>query len=317
MGKQMHAKAVAPGHITGFFKIFGNGSTGAGINIEDGMATEVWAKASGKGNLGQKSKKGKIEVRINGKNSTAPVSRNVIGKFLALIAKNKNFGKKFWANKVQKSAKYQSTKFSIKVLHRTTFPIGYGLGISGAGAFSLSLALNRAFRLNLPYLKCREIAKQAEIECGTGLGDVIAESFNNGIMFGKKPYPSKAVNEIKSEIKNVALAFFAPIETKKIIRNREWKSKINAVGEFCMAEINNEPTLTKFIQLCRHFTMHTGLGSKKILETIAAVPNASMSMLGQTIFVPTDRPKEAEKMLKKFTKRVQIAKISNKGARVL
>ena len=84
-----------------------------------------------------------------------------------------------------------------------------------------------------------------------------------------------------------------------------------------MAEINNEPTITRFIQLCRYFTMHTGLGSKKILETIAAVPNASMSMLGQTIFVLTDRPKETEKMLRKFTKSVQIAKISNKGARVL
>jgi len=37
----MKVLAESPGHITGFFKIYKNGSTGAGINISHGMKTTV------------------------------------------------------------------------------------------------------------------------------------------------------------------------------------------------------------------------------------------------------------------------------------
>jgi len=53
----MIARAYAPTHITGFFKIFKNGSTGAGINLEEGMTTKIEIK---------RAKKEKIEINING-----------------------------------------------------------------------------------------------------------------------------------------------------------------------------------------------------------------------------------------------------------
>ena len=153
-----NAKAYSPTHITGFFAIYENGSTGAGVNLQEGMITTVNAK---------KSKTTKIKIKINGKKEHAETSRKVIEKYLAKVSEN----------------------YSIQVNHKTKAPIGYGLGVSGSGALSLSIALNKALKTNLTKAQILEIAKQAEIEAGTGLGDVVAEQLH-GILVGLPPFPS-------------------------------------------------------------------------------------------------------------------------------
>ena len=66
-------------------------------------------------------------VLINGRESEAKTSRNVAESFLSK----------------------QKKKFYVKVLHSIELPIGYGLGLSGAGALSLSMALNEALLIEL------------------------------------------------------------------------------------------------------------------------------------------------------------------------
>src|SRR3989338_4826873 len=102
----MDAAAQSTGHITGFFVIYPNGSTGAGINIEGGMRTSV-ATAR------------KDSFTMNGKKRKLIVSEKTVDLFRRKTGKN---GK-------------------VAVKHFTKFPIGYGLGISGAGALSLSIVL--------------------------------------------------------------------------------------------------------------------------------------------------------------------------------
>ena len=51
-----------------------------------------------------------------------------------------------------------------------------------------------------------------------------------------------------------------------------------------------------------------------IKKIIQEMPNASMAMLGETIFVATNEPKETEMRLKKLCKRTLIAKIAENGA---
>ena len=137
----MKTSAQSPGHITGFFMIFPNGSTGAGLSIEGGMKTTVRSAA-------------KDSFHMNGKRQNLPVSKEVLRIFREETGA---LGK-------------------VTVRHSTKFPIGYGLGISGAGALSLALALNELFKTKIGKAQLTEIAKRAEIKCGTGLGDVIAEN---------------------------------------------------------------------------------------------------------------------------------------------
>ncbi|HLC92885.1 MAG TPA: hypothetical protein VJH23_04190 [archaeon] len=277
----MQASAQSPGHITGFFVIYTNGSTGAGINIADGMKTTV-------------SKSAKDSFFLNGKKSDLPVSRKVLEIFME---KTGAAGK-------------------VKVAHSTKFPIGYGLGISGAGALSLALALNRFFKTNIGRNELTQIAKRAEIECGTGLGDVIAENYA-GLLIGKKPYPSKSAERIKCHEKYVVMGFFRPIKTKKIIRSAGWKKKINKIGISCMQMMQKNRNMENFIGLSRIFTIESGLSTQKIRKVMEKMDEASMSMLGETVFVPTNEPEKTAKVLSKYCKRTMIAKISHKGAGLL
>ncbi|MEK6941473.1 MAG: GHMP kinase, partial [archaeon] len=184
----MKATAYAPAHITGFFKIYPNGSTGAGVNLEEGVTTTVFAKPA---------TKQQIKIKINGKKMRADTSKTVIKKFLAL----------------------NRQKFEIKAFHKTRLPIGYGLGASGAGALSLALALNKALGTKLGFKEAQKIAAEAEIENGTGLGDVYAQEFK-GLIRGLPPYPSKKAANIPAKATHCVCAFFAPIKTSKIIRSK-------------------------------------------------------------------------------------------------
>ncbi|HZX20292.1 MAG TPA: hypothetical protein VFF13_04735 [archaeon] len=270
--------SFAQGHVTGFFKIYPNGSTGAGFNIEKAMKTNV---------IVEKNAKNSVQILINGKKENAITSKIVVRK---ILAKTKQ-------------------KYKIKIWHETKFPIGYGLGLSGAGALSLSKALNKALQLKLEKKEVVKIAAEADIEAGTGLGDVIAEQFS-GVMIGKPPYPSKKIAKIPNNYKYAVFAFFGPLSTKKIIRNSGWKRKINKIGTYCMRALNNERSMRSFIRLCRAFSIETKLASTKVRAVMNEFPESSMAMLGNTAFVLTNKPEATKKKLKKFTKKILIGKIS-------
>ena len=270
---------TAPGHVTGFFKIYSNGSTGAGFNIENAMKTEVTAEPASKNTY---------KIYINGKlRRDAITSEKVIQKYFKKTKK----------------------KVSIVARHFTEYPIGYGLGLSGAGALSLSRALNKALGTKLKDKDAVAIAARAEIEAGTGLGDVIAQQFS-GMMIGLPPFPSKKVAQLSNPYKYAAFAFFSPISTKKIIRSREWKKVINIFGEYAMKKVSEKKTADEFIRLCRIFAMQTKLVPDSIKPVLKEFPQSSMAMLGETAFVLTNDPKEVVEGLKKISKNTAVAEIS-------
>ncbi len=287
--RQTRASACAPSHLTGFFQIFDNGSTGAGLNTADGAITEVeigeeaWVEPS---------------IAINGDDSEAPVSRRVIEKFRP----------QFSAAGVAMG--------SLKIRHRIRYPIGYGLGMSGAGAFSLALALNELLEHGLSYSECMELAVLAEIESGTGLGDVVAQQFT-GVMIGMPPYPSRSVELLPHQNEKVVCAFFEPLDTGKIIRDADCKKRINQAGARAMAALLAERTLTHFMGLCRAFTFETGLASPQLQEVLQAVPESSMAMLGQTAFALTNDYRRIEAEFRRFTNRVVVSELASFPARVL
>ncbi|MEM3399503.1 MAG: hypothetical protein QXP42_01600 [Candidatus Micrarchaeia archaeon] len=281
------ASAYSPSHITGFFAIFKNGSAGAGICLEKGMRTEV--KSRGRG----------VDISINGKKAFAKTSRAVIKRFIEISGK----------------------KHGLAVEHRASMPIGYGCGMSGAGALSLALSLNKLLCLGLKKEECAEIAQAAEIECGTGLGTVAAELCGS-LAYRKKPGEFTSVEKIRvPNSTHIVCSFFSPIPTWEVIRSMAWKRKITAVGLECIREFENEKTLDNFIQLSRQFAIKTGLAREKskVRKLMDAIENASMAMLGETVFAVEKNRKDASataKEMMKFSKNTVITRISPIGAHI-
>ncbi len=283
--EEVVARAYAPAHITGFFKIYSGGSTGAGMNLADGAETLV--------RIGAVSADPGQRITINGDPAEAPVSRVVLDRFNNLL----------------------SERF-VQVEHVTAFPVGFGLGMSGAGVFTLSLAINKALGAPLTFKECQKIAAEAEIECGTGLGTVMSQEFV-GIIFGLPPFPSTKVQNIVSELNEVVCAFFEPINTAAIIRDPSWKEKINEAGTHCMKELEAAPSVDRLIALSRLFTEVTGLAGAGVKEAMRRVPEASMAMLGQTVFALTRDVERVRREFSLLTPRVQVSTIATRGAGTL
>lgn len=285
IAETLFSAAFAPSHITGFFKIYPNGSTGAGLNTNAGARTNV--------SFNPKVKDRLVKISINGKFPATPVSDKVLASFDSFF-----------------------TNGSLLVSHELDYPPGYGMGMSGAGAFSLALALNQVLSAKLSYDECMDIAVAAEIASGTGLGDVVAQKYH-GLMIGLPPYPSREVELIPCEDTYVSCGFFEPLKTESIIRNAKWKNRINEIGEECMHELNREKTVSKFIELSRHFSLETKLASAQVKQVMKDIPTSSMAMLGQTVFLLTSSQEEASKALSHHCKNVHVSQLASSGAKVL
>jgi pantoate kinase len=156
----MEATAFCPAHITGFFKahlddnqssLENLGSMGAGFSIKQGVTTRV--KINSRDN-----QESNFKITIKGyQPDKIDVSEFVINEFLKL-------------------GKFSNKFFDIE--HDISIPVGYGLGSSGAVALSLSFALDQALETKLDKTIIGQIAHNAEVNCKTGLGDVLA-SFQN------------------------------------------------------------------------------------------------------------------------------------------
>jgi pantoate kinase len=278
------ACAFAPAHITGFFVIFPGGSTGAGVNLAYGAETSVSVYNS----------PGDFEVVINGVDTQAIVSRRVAAAYADSIAQRR-----------------------VAVSTTTAFPVGYGFGMSGAGSFSLSLALNEALGIGKSYRECMQIAADAEIACGTGLGTVMTQQFC-GFLIGEEPYPSRSAHQVACSEDTVVCCFLDPIETSSIIRDGAWKERINAVGQECMVEINKAPTIARFRELSRHFTFTTGLASGPVRRIMEDVESASMAMLGQTLFAVVHHAEaaEIESRFRVYTDRTKTTTLGQRAAMI-
>jgi len=264
--------------------IFPGGSTGAGVNLHRGAETTVTIHNS----------QGSVEVTVNGADTEALVSRRVAAAFDDTIAGRR-----------------------VSAVTTTAFPVGYGLGMSGAGSFSFSLALNSALGAGKSYQECMQIAAEAEIFCGTGLGTVMTQQFY-GFLIGEEPYPSRSARRIECTEDSVVCCFLDPIKTSSIIRDSGWKNRINAVGKECMLEINREPTIPNFRNLSRHFTLSTGLASDPVQKIMREVETASMAMLGQTLFAVVHESEAAsvEARFRKHSERTYACKVGRRAAAV-
>ena len=294
------ATAFCPAHITGFFKAeLGKedskqlGSLGAGFSIQKGVKTIVSVRDKTKHDISN------FSIKVNGfESGDMRVSELVLSKFST------------------------EGKF-IDVTHEIDVPVGYGFGCSAAVALSLSIALNNSLECKLSKIQVAQIAHDVEIECQTGLGDVLA-SYHGGFEIRVKP-GAPGIGEVKKidskERRDVILICFNPISTKKFLNEKI--SSINGLGGKMVNKLIESNDTEEFQDMSVKFAKYVNVITPKMNQVIRILHEndikCGVALFGETIFslVTKDERNKVKEILKQFHDGLIItSKIDNSGARL-
>ena len=177
-----------------------------------------------------------------------------------------------------------------KITQDISLPIGAGFGTSAASAFSLTLAINEFLDLGYSKELCGQIAHMAEINLGSGLGDVIAQCGRGLVLRTQAGAPG--IGEIESFEHDVFIAYktFGEIETSEIISDPHYKQVISSCGLKYLELFKKNPTLENFLSFSNRFAHETKLISEEVenlidyLNSSSDILGSSMAMLGNTVF---------------------------------
>ena len=294
------ATAFCPAHITGFFKAELDkedskqlGSLGAGFSIQKGVKTTVTVREKTKHDISD------FTIKVNGfESGDMRVSELVLNRFSV------------------------KGKF-IDVTHDIDVPVGYGFGCSAAVALSLSIALNDALDCKLTKIQVAQIAHDIEIECRTGLGDVLA-SYHGGFEIRVKP-GAPGVGQVKkinlSEKRDVIIICFNPISTKKFLKEKI--SSINGLGGKMVKKLIESNDTEEFQDMSVKFAKYVNVVTPKMNQVINLLHKnkikCGVALFGETVFslVTKDEKNKVKELLKQFDDGLIItSKIDNSGARL-
>jgi len=301
----MEATAFCPAHITGFFKahlddsqnsLENFGSTGAGFSIKQGVTTRV--KVDTKDN-----QESNFRITTKGYQSDkTDVSEFVLNEFLKL-------------------GKFSNKFFDIK--HEISIPVGYGLGSSGAVALSLSFALDQALETKLDKTTIGQIAHNAEVNCKTGLGDVLA-SFHGGFEIRVKPGAPGIgyVEKILTDEISIIMICFSPISTNKFIK--EHLSQINGLGGKMVNRLLESKNYEHFQDMSLEFAKFVDVITPRMQKLVNELSKnnikCGIAFFGETVFsmIPKEDEDKVLEILKKYPDGIVIkSELDNNGARVL
>jgi pantoate kinase len=203
--------------------------------------------------------------------------------------------------------------------------MGCGYGTSGAGALSLSLALNEALGSNLSNIEAAQIAHQAEVKHRTGLGTVTS-AFYGGLLIRIQP-GAPGFGEVKKILPSSSLRVvsgaFGPISTAGVLSSTRLKKRINLCGRGLVSLQMTGPETKTFIRLSRRFADCLGLFSPRLREAVARMQRrrimSSMMMIGESLFtvVRKDLVIEAKAAFLSVGLTPLVSKIARHGAVVL
>ena len=301
----MESVAFCPAHVTGFFKAqVGDsqkdleklGSMGAGFSIKQGVTTRVIVRK-------KNNEKKNFRITTNGYQSDkTDVSEFVLNEFLKLG----DFSDKF---------------FDIE--HEISVPVGYGLGSSGAVALSLSFALDQALNTNLDRTQIGQIAHNTEVNCKTGLGDVLA-SFHGGFEIRVKAGAPGigSVEKICADNISVIVICFSPISTNKFIKER--LSQINGLGGKMVNRLLESKDYQHFQDMSLEFAKYVEVMTPKMQNIVNEFSKnkikCGIALFGETVFsmIPKEGEEKVLEILKKYPDGIVIkSELDYDGARVL
>jgi pantoate kinase len=248
------ARAFVPGHVTGFFAVDRNATD----PTRSGSTGAGIALAEG------------VEVRVRPAEERAvtldgdPVEMEAVDRVLRTL------------------------DATAAVRGETDLPVGAGFGVSGAMALGTALAANVAFDRRLSVNELVTIAHGAEVEAGTGLGDVVAQARGGATVRLEPGGPHVNVLDgiVTSRRVRVEYVHLGEISTEEVIGGDT--EFLDDPGETALSRVVEEPTLSSFMYASRAFAREAELLTPAVREAIRAVSEAggqaSMAMLGETAF---------------------------------
>lgn len=172
----------------------------------------------------------------------------------------------------------------------TDLPLGQGFGISGAATLGTALAANAAFDLAMTENALIEAAHVAEVEAGTGLGDVVAQA-RGGVPLRLDPgapgYGMIDAIPVRTDLEYYSLG---SIDTVDVLAGAT--ESISAAGDRAVEHLQATPTLEALFRLGVSFSREADLLPADVAAVIedveAAGGRACVGHLGKTV-VAIDR----------------------------
>lgn len=287
----MNISVFVPSHITGFFNIennvdyLKNGSCGAGFLLNKGVITSI-----------KESSNGETSIKINGKKDLR--NQTIILEVLKLL----------------------NIDYPLNISQEIQVPIGAGFGTSAASALGVAISLSEFFDLNHDFIESGKIAHLAEINLGSGLGDVIAE-LGRGIVIRTKP-GAPGIGKIENFDKEsvfIGCKAFGKIETSSVIKDADYKKVINGIGSSLNSELLKNLSILNFLKKSYNFALKTNLMNNEvrnavnILNSDENILGSSMAMLGNTVFAFA---KNKESLKHSEVKGLDIYELNNNGVKL-
>ncbi|MDE0525727.1 MAG: GHMP kinase [Thaumarchaeota archaeon] len=316
MAAGRQAAAFCPAHITGFFKAFADGrgggdrgrrgedraggmqeagSTGAGFSLAVGVTTRVGltgARAPAFDTKGTGGGGGPIDTDT----TTPPYVITTTGYDTDDTTLSETTIRRFLQAAGRRGTAVPAGSV-LDVRHEISVPVGYGLGCSGAVALSLAYALNDALGAGMTREELGGIAHEAEVECRTGLGDVLA-SYHGGFEVRTRPGAPGVgrVEAIPTGDVTVLVLCMAPISTRRFIAER--LPHINGLGGEMIGRLRRSRDYAHFEDMSLEFAEHVGVVTPRMRRVASALRGAGIrcgvALFGETIFCMVEAGGAAE-----------------------
>ena len=260
---RQRATAFVPGHVTAFFSAHPNdrpaaaGSRGAGVTLTDGVDVAV-AERGAHESVDAGDGGDEIELTLNGEPTAIGAVTDVLD---ALGVRG-------------------------PVTVDTDLPIGAGFGVSGAAALGTALAANDAFDCGRSENELVRIAHEAEVNRGTGLGDVVAQAHGGAPIRVEPGAPGVGELDGIPATERIEYVTFGELSTEDVLGGDT--TALSAAGEDALNRLRADPRLPTMMDAARGFAREADLLVPEVAEAVDAVGavggEAAMAMLGRTAF---------------------------------
>lgn len=184
-----------------------------------------------------------------------------------------------------------------------SIPVGYGFGASGAATLATALAANDTFDLERSREDLLEAAHRAEIEAGTGLGDVFIQD-RGGLVWNTGDGPQRS--ELAADLEYTAIDGIA---TSTVLEDEQTVECVRECGRESLSRFSPKNSLRELLDLSWEFVQRSGLATDRVSEEVQRVERddgaASMAMLGETVIATG-----AQNLLERTTR------VTNEGAHI-
>jgi len=175
---------------------------------------------------------------------------------------------------------------NVQVRATSDLPLGAGFGISGAVALGTALGTNELLDRALSESELVTIAHGADVQAGTGLGDVVAQA-RGGMPLRLEPGgPHENVMDGIPARPRIEYLTRGELSTADVLTSAG--DRLSEAGDAALSRVVREPTVAEFMHASRRFSREADLLTDELRETIEAVSDAggqaAMAMLGETVF---------------------------------